>query len=108
MIIGKEYASLCKHIKTAGDIFQMINNEYELSINTILKITGEDDLLDHNKSLQSSLLLRNPYIDPISFIQVKFIKQYRDKKIPKSKKEKLLSLLRITVNGIAAGVKNTG
>lgn len=108
MIIGKEYVSLCKNKKAANDIFEMINKEYEHSINTILKITGENDLLDHNKSLQSSLLLRNPYIDPISFIQVKFIKQYREKNFPKSKKEKLVSLLRITVNGIAAGVRNTG
>ncbi|MFZ0456019.1 MAG: phosphoenolpyruvate carboxylase [Ignavibacteriaceae bacterium] len=108
MIIGKEYVSLCKNKKAANEIFEMINKEYELSINTILKITGEKDLLDHNKSLQSSLLLRNPYIDPISFIQVKFIKQYREKNFPKSKKDKLVSLLRITVNGIAAGVRNTG
>ena len=108
MIIGREYVSLCKNKKAAEDIFEMINKEYELSINTILKITGESALLDHNKSLQSSLLLRNPYIDPISFIQVKFIKQYRAKNFPKSKKDKLISLLRITVNGIAAGVKNTG
>ncbi len=108
MIIGREYVSLCKNKKAASEIFEMINKEYELSINTILKITGENDLLDHNKSLQSSLLLRNPYIDPISFIQVKFIRQYREKNFPKSKKDKLVSLLRITVNGIAAGVRNTG
>ena len=108
MIIGKEYVSLYKNKKAANEIFEMINKEYELSINSILKITGEKDLLDHNKSLQSSLLLRNPYIDPISFIQVKFIKQYREKNFPKSKKDKLVSLLRITVNGIAAGVRNTG
>lgn len=108
MIIGREYVSLCKNKRAANEIFEMINKEYELSINTILKITGENDLLDHNKSLQSSLLLRNPYIDPISFIQVKFIKAYREKNFPKSKKDKLVSLLRITVNGIAAGVKNTG
>ena len=108
MIIGREYVSLCKNKKAANEIYEMINNEYELSIDTILKITGENDLLDHNKSLQSSLLLRNPYIDPISFIQVKFIKQYREKSFPKSKKDKLVSLLRITVNGIAAGVRNTG
>jgi phosphoenolpyruvate carboxylase len=86
----------------------MINNEYELSCKTLLKITGEENLLDKNKSLQRSLLLRNPYIDPISFIQVKFIGQFRNKKLPRSQKELLLLLLRSTVNGIAAGVRNTG
>ena len=108
MIIGKEYVSLCRNKKTAEEIFEMINKEYELSVKTVLKITGENELLEHNKSLQSSLLLRNPYIDPISFIQLRFMKQYREKNFPKSKKDKLVSLLRITVNGIAAGVRNTG
>jgi phosphoenolpyruvate carboxylase len=108
MIIGKEYVSLCRNKKTSEEIFEMINKEYELSVKTVLKITGENELLEHNKSLQSSLLLRNPYIDPISFIQLRFMKQYREKNFPKSKKDKLVSLLRITVNGIAAGVRNTG
>ncbi|MGE5810525.1 MAG: phosphoenolpyruvate carboxylase, partial [Ignavibacteria bacterium] len=60
------------------------------------------------KSLQRSILLRNPYIDPISFIQIKFIKQYRDRNTSSKKKKLLLSLLRSTVNGIAAGLRNTG
>ncbi len=108
MIIGKEYTNLCANKKSANEIFGMINNEYELSCRSTLKITDEENLLDADKSLQRSLLLRNPYIDPISFIQVKFIKQFRDKNISRAKKDKLLSLLRSTVNGIAAGVRNTG
>ncbi len=108
MIIGKEYISLVKDEKYGKKIFDMINKEYELSCQTLLNITGEENLLDHDKSLQRSLLLRNPYIDPISFIQIKFIKQFRKKSLSKKKKESLLLLLRSTVNGIAAGVRNTG
>jgi phosphoenolpyruvate carboxylase len=108
MIIGREYLSLHNNAKEGRKIFDMINNEYELSCRTVLDITGEENLLDHDKSLQRSLLLRNPYIDPISFIQVKFIKQFRKKSLSESKKESLLMLLRSTVNGIAAGVRNTG
>jgi phosphoenolpyruvate carboxylase len=108
MIIGKEYLSLSRNKKNDEKIFNKINDEYELSFRTLLKITGEDNLLDTDKSLQRSLLLRNPYIDPISFIQIKFIKQYRDKKLSKTEKQKLLAMLRSTVNGIAAGVRNTG
>ncbi|MGD1005947.1 MAG: phosphoenolpyruvate carboxylase [Ignavibacteriaceae bacterium] len=108
MIIGREYLSLYPDKKKGKEIFDMINNEYELSCRTVLAISGEENLLDHDKSLQQSLLLRNPYIDPISFIQVKFIKQFRKKNLPKSKKESLLMLLRSTVNGIAAGVRNMG
>ncbi len=108
MIIGKEYLSLCSNNKEMEEIFSMINNEYELSTETLLKISGEQNLLDADKSLQRTLLLRNPYIDPISFVQVKFIKQFRNKNLSKSKKDNLLALLRSTINGIAGGVRNTG
>ena len=108
MIIGREYLSLFPDSKKGKEIFKMINDEYELATRIVLAITGEKNLLDHDKSLQRSLLLRNPYIDPISFIQVKFIKQFRKKGLSDSKREALLMLLRSTVNGIAAGVRNTG
>ena len=71
-------------------------------------ITREKKLLENNKQLQKTLSLRNPYIDPISFIQINLIKQYR-KSIPGNKKnEELLDVLRTSVNGVAAGIKNTG
>jgi len=108
MIIGKEYISLCPDKSSAIRIFNMINEEYERSLNILLNITGETDLLDYDKSLQRSILLRNPYIDPISFIQIKFIRQYREKNASARKKKLLLSLLRSTVNGIASGLRNTG
>ncbi|MHB8578662.1 MAG: phosphoenolpyruvate carboxylase [Ignavibacteriaceae bacterium] len=108
MIIGREYLTLCKNQKIANQIFRLINNEYNLSCSAVLKITGEKNLLDADKSLQRSILLRNPYIDPISFIQVKFVKQFRKKDLSKGQRENLLMLLRSTVNGIASGVRNTG
>lgn len=108
MIIGNEYVKLCSNKKAANEIFTLIKNEYDLSCNAIEKLTGEENLLDQNKSLQRSILLRNPYIDPISFVQVEFISQFRKKNLKKGEKEKMLSLLRATVNGIASGIKNTG
>jgi phosphoenolpyruvate carboxylase len=107
MVICEEYLSLNQSSK-AKEIFRMIKEEYERSVKYILMITGEKALLDHNKQLQGSLQLRNPYIDPISFIQVHLIKQYRNKNISEKKKEELLNVLRASVNGIAAGVRNTG
>ncbi|MEO8398509.1 MAG: phosphoenolpyruvate carboxylase, partial [Ignavibacteriaceae bacterium] len=107
MIIGKEYLSLSNEV-SMKEIFGFITSEFELSCNMVLNITKEENLLDHDKSLQRSLLLRNPYIDPISFIQVRFIKEFRKKNLSPTKREQLLSLLRSSVNGIAAGVRNTG
>jgi len=108
MIIGKEYLSLIYKQAEVEEIFQLIEEEYNNACKMVLNITGEKNLLDNNKSLQQSILLRNPYIDPISFIQVKFVKQFRRKKLSKRQSEDLLMLLRSTVNGIASGVRNTG
>lgn len=105
MVIGKEYSYLSG--KNGVEIFKKIEKEYHNSINAILKITGEKNLLDKNKSLQVSLGLRNPYMDPISFIQIEFLKKRRAS-TKNLNDEKLLWLLRATVNGVASGLKNTG
>ena len=107
MIIGREYLSLNKS-KQAEEIFNIIETEYNKSVSYLLKITGEDKLLDHNKTLQRTLSLRNPYLDPISFIQVNLIKKYRKKQKSKKDSGTLLNVLRASVNGIAAGIRNTG
>ena len=106
MIIGKEYTSL-NNSSEVKKVFKMISDEYDKSVKAILSITEEKALLDHNKSLQRTLALRNPYIDPISFIQINLIKKYRVAKNPNEKTE-LLNMLRSSVNGIAAGIRNTG
>ena len=86
MIIGKEYTEL-NNDAYVKRVFNLIRSEYDKSISAILEITGEKALLDHNKSLQRTLALRNPYIDPISFIQVDLIKKYRNSKSVKKKSE---------------------
>ena len=106
MIVGKEYVSLDKN-KKAAKVFKMIKDEYERSVKYVLMLTKEKELLDDNKILQRTLYLRNPYIDPISFVQVNLIKQYRNG-TSKREKEELLNVLRASVNGIAAGIRNTG
>jgi phosphoenolpyruvate carboxylase len=106
MIIAEEYVSLStqKHIMK---IFKEIKGEYAKSVNAIKIITGNEKLLDSNKNLQNSIALRNPYIDPISFIQVNLIKKYRTERNLKKKRE-LLNIIRSSVNGVAAGIRNTG
>jgi len=108
LTIGKEYLKLCGESESSTHLFGMISKEHKLAVNAVLKITGEKHLLVSNPSLQRSLLLRNPYIDPISFIQINLIQKFRSKKISQSERGKVLHLLRSTVNGIAAGMKNTG
>jgi phosphoenolpyruvate carboxylase len=106
MLIGKEYTLLNKN-KYSKEIFNLIRNEYGRSVEAVLKITGEKKLLDHDKLLQRTLSLRNPYLDPISFLQIELIRKYRTSQESTYKNE-LLKILRSSVNGIAAGIRNTG
>ncbi|OYV86756.1 MAG: phosphoenolpyruvate carboxylase, partial [Ignavibacteriae bacterium 37-53-5] len=108
MTIGGEYLRLSGGQGTAKKVFKMISEEYERSRRAVLNITGEKNLLDSNPSLQRSLRLRNPYIDPISLVQIKFLQIYRDEKSENGRRQEILDLLRSTVNGIAAGMRNTG
>lgn len=106
MMIGREYSKLVQ--TPAGDeIFRMIKDEYDRSVSAILLLSGEKYLLGTNKDLQRSLQLRNPYIDPVSFIQLRFIEEWR-RGGELLENDPLTTLLRSTVNGIAAGIKNTG
>ncbi len=95
--------------KNDGEVFvQSIISEYELTKAMVLQITGEVELLDHQIKLQESIKLRNPYIDPINFIQIILLKTYRSLPENSPEREDILLTLRETVNGIAAGMKNTG
>ena len=101
------YATLFNSEKEINFVNEIME-EFELTKKIILKITGENELLDHQAILQKSIKLRNPYIDPINFIQLLLLKKYRELQDGTQEKEELLMILRETVNGIAAGMKNTG
>lgn len=107
MLIAEEYIRL-NTSKQAKAIFVEIKNEYDRSKKYLLKITGEKELLSNNPQLKRTLELRNPYLDPINFIQINLIEKYRSKKVSRKQKEKILTVLRASVNGIAAGIRNTG
>lgn len=112
--LGKSNIGIARMYSTLFDSEQEtafvdeIMAEFELTKEIILKITGEQELLDHQSILQKSIKLRNPYIDPINYIQLLLLRKYRDLQDGTPDKEALLMILRETVNGIAAGMKNTG
>ncbi|PPJ44811.1 hypothetical protein C0075_24385, partial [Rhizobium sp. KAs_5_22] len=71
----------------------------------VLAIKGSDELLRGDHRLRQSIRLRNPYVDPISLLQVDLLARWRAADRPD---DALLQALVATVNGIAAGVQNTG
>lgn len=108
VMVSKSYQSLIAN-KKEGELFvNKIIAEFELTRSVVLAITQEKDLLDHQSKLQKSIELRNPYIDPINFIQILLLKKFRSLPENSDEREQVLLILRETVNGIAAGMKNTG
>ena len=85
--------------------FAAIREEYRLTVEWILRLRGHMQLLDGDPTLQRSIRLRNPYVDPMSLIQVELLQRWR--KQGRAEGE-LLDALFATVNGIAQGLQNTG
>jgi phosphoenolpyruvate carboxylase len=95
----------CKEIREKFS--QMIEEEYLKTHKAVLDITEQHEILERNYALQNSIRLRNPYVDPISLLQVRFLRQRRRaqrSRVP-AQWERALAL---TVNGIAAGMRHTG
>ena len=78
--------------------------EYLLTVEQTLAVTGEASLLDRNPTLARTLAVRDVYIDPMSFVQVELLAKAR----AGANDEKLRRALLSTINGIAAGLRNTG
>ncbi|MEM7612201.1 MAG: phosphoenolpyruvate carboxylase, partial [Pseudomonadota bacterium] len=93
----------------SGDLherfFPRIQAEFDLTTEMILKLSGQDNLLDGDKTLQRTIQLRNPYIDPMSLLQVALLREWR---AGNREDSGLLEALLASVNGIAQGLQNTG
>ena len=94
-------------------LFERIAQEYYLTKELILKINGQKKLLDGNPELQRSVQLRNGTIVPLGFLQVALIERLRQHDKSQAlhfrfSKEELLRGAMLTINGIAAGMRNTG
>lgn len=103
MKIARQYANLAGE---AGEVvFADILAEYELSRSIVLQITGCQELLETEPWLQKSIRVRNPYVDPLNYIQIELLKRLRasDEVNPE-----ILKAVIQSVNGVAAGLQNVG
>ncbi|MEG0186316.1 MAG: phosphoenolpyruvate carboxylase, partial [Stenotrophomonas sp.] len=85
--------------------FPQIQRELDLTAQQILALTGQDELLQHDQRLALSIRLRNPYIDPISVLQVDLLRRWR---ASGGEDDDVLRALVACVNGVSQGVQNTG
>jgi len=104
LAIAKLYASLVSDVKLRGRVWKLLVQEFERTRQVILDVTAQKDLLGNNPVLSRSIRLRNPYVDPMSLIQVDLLRRKR----AGEDSDSLNYALGATINGIAAGLHNTG
>lgn len=93
--------------EVARAVFPRLREEYERSVAAVLQLIGHDDLLAEEPWLQRAIRLRNPYVDPLNYAQVALLQRLR--RADGSLDEDILQrTVRMTINGIAAGLRNTG
>jgi phosphoenolpyruvate carboxylase len=102
--IARLYSGLVKNAALGKKIFTMLEEEFERSRRMLLRVTGQRELLTRNRVLARSIRLRNPYVDPMSLIQVELLRR----KQRGDDRADLEYPLGATINGIAAGLHNTG
>jgi phosphoenolpyruvate carboxylase len=102
--IARMYASLVKDRGISQRVYGMLKEEFERTKTMLLRITGQTRLLETNQVLDRSIRLRNPYVDPLSLIQIELLRRKRAGQDTSD----LKFALGATISGISAGLRNTG
>ncbi|MGI9272330.1 MAG: phosphoenolpyruvate carboxylase [Woeseiaceae bacterium] len=110
MVLAKADLGIAKlYSELAGDdhasFFPIIEKEFELTQKLILKYSEHETVLQGDSTLQRAIMLRNPYVDPMSLMQIDLLARWRDSN---RQDEDLFAALLASVNGIAQGLQNTG
>ncbi|HVN14857.1 MAG TPA: phosphoenolpyruvate carboxylase, partial [Anaerolineales bacterium] len=109
MGIAALYVELVPDQKRGKQIFARILEEYQRTQKEMLAISGHKTLLELEPVTQNAVQLRNPYVDPLNYIQVEMLRRLRALSSPNdAQAESLREVVALTINGIAAGLKNTG
>jgi phosphoenolpyruvate carboxylase len=107
--IAALYSELVSDRRLAATIFAAVEDEYARTREAILQTTGHAELMDGDPVIQRSVQLRNPYVDPLNYLQVEMLRRLRALDDPEGPEaERCREVIVLTVNGIAAGLRNTG
>jgi phosphoenolpyruvate carboxylase len=102
--IASRYAELVPDTTLRENIFGRIRREWHTSIETLLDIMDQERLLQGNPLLERSIRNRFPYLDPLNHVQVELLKEHR----AQNPDEQVLRGIQLTINGISAGLRNSG
>lgn len=106
--IAEKYTEMIDDPEIAERIFGKIKDEYHLTKKIVLDIVEQEELMDHQPNIKESVRIRNPLVDPLNMIQVQLLHQLRLLDDDDPEYTKLLEEVLLTINGIAAGLRNTG
>ncbi len=106
--IASRYCELVEDQKLAKRIFSAIKAEWERTHEALSLITGEAERLQSNPALARSIEHRFPYLDPLNHLQVELMRRYRNRKEGAPENERLQRGIHLSINGVAAGLRNTG
>ncbi|HMF23123.1 MAG TPA: phosphoenolpyruvate carboxylase [Pseudolabrys sp.] len=102
--IASRYAELVEDTELREAIFPRLRAEWQYTIEMLLAITGQQALLDQNPLLARSIKNRFPYLDPLNHLQIELLKRHR----AGDTDERMVQAIHLTINGIAAGLRNSG
>ena len=109
MDIASLYVDLVPDKEMGRHFFGLILDEYSRTHDAVLSISGHAQLLDGEPVTKNAVLVRNPYVDPLNYVQVEMLRRLRALPDPESDEaQSLREVITITINGIAAGLRNTG
>ncbi|HEX6530676.1 MAG TPA: phosphoenolpyruvate carboxylase, partial [Burkholderiales bacterium] len=104
LAIASRYAELVPDAKLRKEVFGKLSAEWHRARKWLTAITGHEELLADNPTLARSIRNRFPYLDPLNHVQVELLRRYRTG----GRDERLLRMIHLTINGLAAGLRNSG
>lgn len=104
LAIASRYAALVKDEALRESIFARIRDEWQHTVEALLQISGQNELLDRNPLLKRSIRNRFPYLDPLNHVQIELLRRHREG----GDDERIRNGIHISINGIAAGLRNSG
>ena len=104
LAIASRYAALVKDVTLRTSIFERIRHEWQATVDALLAITGQAELLADNPLLKRSIRNRFPYLDPLNHVQVELLRRHREQ----GDDERIRLGIHISINGVAAGLRNSG
>lgn len=111
LYIASLYSHLVPDTRLREEIHKRLQNEHRRSVEKVIQVTGQRRLLERLQVLSESIKLRNPYVDPLNFIQLRYLAKFREsgyERLSDETKNEIGEILLLTTNGISFGMKSTG